>query len=61
MRVESRIYKNVTNLLVMAESDLDDELLNKLGQLEELLQAELRLTDDYGEYYILIKGVKSHD
>ena len=56
MRVECRRFKTRVNLLVIPETDAEKELLDEMGPLDTTLEAELRLADGYGEYYLLVKG-----
>ena len=61
MRVECRRFKTThefykVNLLVIPETDAEKEILDEMGPLDTTLEAELRLSDGYGDYYLLVVG-----
>lgn len=56
MKTEYRQFRTRTNLLVVSESEEDSEILDQLGKLNQPLKAELRLSDGFDQYYLLIEG-----
>lgn len=56
MKIEYRQFRTRTNLLVVSESEEDSEILDQLGKLNQPLKADLRLSDGFDQYYLLIEG-----
>ena len=62
IRIRSEMKKNPkdlrlshNDLLVIAENEQESKIIDKLGQPGTKFIGEIRLSDDYGEHYLLIQ------
>ena len=57
MRVEDRtgVFGAGTQIIIFCESEAEAEILDLLGKPGDKVQGELRLSDGYGVFYVLLK------